>query len=285
MRVSETECKTALVRSSLPGLDYALNPYRGCAFGCVYCYSPAVLRETRPWGEFVEVRRNIPNVLARELKTIRRGVVGVGTVTDPYQPVEGRYRLTRFCLEQLLRYDFPVSIQTKSPLAGRDLDLMAEFSSLDVGFSFSTLDESLRRTFEPRSPPNRSRLAALKRLTEAGIETWAFLGPILPGVLEEDLGELLLRVAETGTKVLMVDRLRVRPLSWENIKKALVDRPILVHLHRKALWEDSSYFSRMIDRIKDRCRQLDLDYRDAFPERSNQAESPQLTPDHPTLRS
>lgn len=249
----------------MPGLDYALNPYRGCTFGCVYCYSPAVLRESRPWGEFVEVRRNIPNVLARELKTIRRGVVGVGTVTDPYQPVEGKFKLTRFCLEQLLRHDFPTSIQTKSPLVTRDLDLLEGFTSVDVGFSFTTLDESLRRTFEPRAPPNRRRLAALKQLTKAGVETWAFLGPILPGVLEGDLDELLSQIAETETKVLMVDRLRVRPLTWINIKRALTDRPILGHMHRKALWEDPDYFSRMIGRIKDKSQHLGLEYRDAFP--------------------
>ncbi len=122
MRVSDVDCKRALGPSKLPGLDYALNPYRGCAFGCVYCYSPAVLREARPLGSFVEARRNIPNALARELKSSRRGLVGIGTVTDPYQPLEGRYRLARLCLEQLLRYDFPISIQTKSPIVIRDLD-------------------------------------------------------------------------------------------------------------------------------------------------------------------
>ncbi len=267
MRVTDTECGRALTPSRLPGLDYALNPYRGCAFGCVYCYSPAVLRESRPWGEFVEVRRNIPNLLARELKTVRRGVVGIGTVTDPYQPLEGKCRLTRFCLEQLRRYDFPISIQTKSPLATRDLDLVGAFTCVDVGFSFTTLDESLRRIFEPRAPPTRSRLRALQKVVQAGVDTWAFLGPVLPGVLEGELDELLAHIAETGTKVLMVDRLRVRPLSWANLRRALRDHPVLTRMHQKALWEDPGYFGRRIEEIKEKCLRLGLEYRDAFPKR------------------
>ncbi len=258
-------CRRALSQSRLPGLDYSLNPYRGCAYGCVYCYSPAVLREARPWGEFVEVRRNIPNLLAKELRACPRGVVGIGTVTDPYQPVEGRYRLTRFCLEQLLRRDFPISVQTKSPLVLRDLDLLSKFSNVDVGFSFTTLDETLRASFEPRVPTVRSRLLALQRVTRSGIDTWAFLGPILPGVLEGELEDLLKRITDTGTRLLMVDRLRMRPPIWENMKGVLKEHPVIRHMHQKALWEDPGYFERVEERIRDRCLQLGLTFREALP--------------------
>ncbi|MEE9601525.1 MAG: radical SAM protein [Thermoplasmata archaeon] len=270
MRTSEVTCRSALVPSRLPALDYALNPYRGCAFGCVYCYSPAVLREARPWGGFVDVRRNIPYVLAKELRSCPRGIVGIGTVTDAYQPLEAKYELTRFCLEQLLRYDFPVSIQTKSHLILRDLEIVREFSQLDVGFSFSTLNESLRRVFEPRAPPTESRIFALERVTSSGVNTWAFLGPIIPGVSEADMDELLRKIAATGTKLLIADKLRARPAVWDNLRAAMNDHPVLEYMHRKALWEDSLYFERILQRVRDRCHQLGLVYREAFPRRGQE---------------
>lgn len=265
MRVTETECRTALSSSALPGLDYALNPYRGCAFGCVYCYSPAVLRESRPWGEFVEVRRNIPNVLAKELKTVHRGVVGVGTVTDPYQPLEGRYMLTRFCLEQLLRHDFPTSVQTKSPLIARDLDLLKDFDRVDVGFSFSVMNEDFRRLFEPKAPPAKVRLRALGKVVEAGVEAWAFLGPLLPGVTEDDVDELIQRLVATGVRTIMVDELRVRPVTWHNMKAALEDHPVLRYVHERALWKEPRYFVGLKRRIRELCSASGIIYQDAFP--------------------
>ena len=160
MKVCEVTCTTALSPSNLPGLDYALNPYRGCSIGCVYCYAPSVLREERPWGRFVDVKRNIPAVLAKALKRKARGMVGLGTVTDGYQPLEGRYHLTRYCLEQLVRFDFPVSVQTKSSLVLNDLDLLRRLSDAEVGVTVTTLDEAQRRHFEPFASPSERRIAA-----------------------------------------------------------------------------------------------------------------------------
>jgi len=133
MRIREVKCKTALSKSNLPGLDYSLNPYRGCQHSCAYCYVPNVLRIKRnEWGSFVDVKTNIPNVLSKELRIKKPGVVGISTITDPYQPAENNYKLTRYCLEQLLRHDFPVCIQTKSDLVARDIDLISKFSKAEV---------------------------------------------------------------------------------------------------------------------------------------------------------
>lgn len=218
MKVREFACRTALSPTNLPGLDYALNPYRGCAIGCVYCYSPAVLREDRPWGRFVDVKRNAPAVLAKELKRAKRGVVGVGTVTDGYQPVESRYRVTRYCLEQLLRHQFPVSVQTKSSLVVKDIDLLRRFDDAEVGVTVTTMDEALRRRFEPFSSPTERRLWALRQLNDAGIRTWAFVGPILPGATEPRVEELLLGVRDAGTSRVLYDRLRYRAGIWERLE-------------------------------------------------------------------
>ena len=117
MNVTTISCKSALSQSRLLGYDYALNPYRGCEHGCSYCYAPYVLHEDREWGGFVDVKLDIPSVLSKELGRRKKGVVGISTVTDPYQPIEKKYELTRTCLEHLLRHDFPICIQTKSALA------------------------------------------------------------------------------------------------------------------------------------------------------------------------
>lgn len=262
MKVREVSCSTALSPSSLPGLDYALNPYRGCSIGCVYCYSPAVLREDRPWGRFVDVKRNIPRVLAKELRKKRRGVVGIGTVTDGYQPIEMRYHLTRYCLEQLARSDFPVSIQTKSSLVLKDMDLLRRLRDIEVGVTITTLDESARRVVEPFASPSSRRIEILRSLNAAGIRTWAFLGPILPAA--SDTAEPLLRaIRDAGTRHVMIDRLRFRPGVWERVAPAVrgtPDRPFYEAAH-----DDPRFFEPLEDRLLTMGRSLGLQVEPAFP--------------------
>ena len=132
MEVNEITVKSALSKSSLPGLVYALNPYRGCQHACTYCYAPSVLREKRRWGEFVDVKMNLPDALAKDLERLPIGIVGIGTVTDAYQPIEKKYALTRKCLEALLEKDWPISIQTKSDLVLRDLDLIEQLWNIMI---------------------------------------------------------------------------------------------------------------------------------------------------------
>ena len=263
MKVREVAALSAIVPSKLPGLHYALNPYRGCQTACRYCYAPAILRDTRPWGSYVEVKRNLPLVLARELKRADPGLVGIGTVTDGYQAIEGRYKVTRYCLEVLLRNDWPISIQTKSSLVLRDVDLIAKFKKRDVGVTITTMDETTRRAIEPYASPAAKRLETLKRLNAAGIETWAFIGPILPLATEHRLEALLAGIAEAGTKKVLVDRLRLKEGTWEMLEPALrglaEDLPAV---YRKAL--DGTYFGDMERTILDLATRHGLTAEPAF---------------------
>ena len=162
MKLNEIKCKTALSISRLPGLDYSLNPYRGCQHSCCYCYVPNILRIDRnKWGSFVDVKTNIPVILSNELRKKKPGVVGLSTVTDPYQPVERKYNLTRYCLEQLLIHNFPVHIQTKSDLVLKDIDLISKFNDVEVMFSIATLNDSERKILEPYSSSIQNRLKAM----------------------------------------------------------------------------------------------------------------------------
>ena len=181
--IREKGVKSVLSKSGIPGVDYCLNPYVGCAHGCKYCYATFMKRftgHTEPWGTFVDVKVNTPEVLQRQLRRARRGYVMLSSVTDPYQPLEKRYGLTRRCLEILLRHEFPVGILTKSPLVLRDLDLIGQFEDIDVGMTITTDDEGIKKIFEPETPPIETRIQALKVLHDRGIGTYAFIGPLLP---------------------------------------------------------------------------------------------------------
>ncbi len=212
MKINEIKCKTALSRSNLPGLDYSLNPYRGCQHNCCYCYVPNVLRLNREnWGNFVDVKTNIPVVLSKELKKKRKGIVAISTVTDPYQPIEKKYKLTRFCLEQLLIHNFPVHIQTKSDLVARDIDLILKFKDIEVMFSIGTLIDSERKILEPFSSSIQKRLNAMKKISKTGIKTSVFFGPIYPTIKKDDLPGIIDTFFEFGAKEIMVDKFNLKP--------------------------------------------------------------------------
>ncbi len=181
--IKEIKAKSILTRSGIPGVDYCLNPYVGCFHGCRYCYATFMKRftgHTEPWGSFVDVKINAPEILQRQLKRKTKGLVMVSSVTDAYQPIEARYKLARKCLEVLLQYQFPVDILTKSPLVLRDLDLIKEFNDVAVGVTITTNYEKIRKVFEPKAPTITARINTLKKLHNNGINTYAFIGPVLP---------------------------------------------------------------------------------------------------------
>ena len=183
MKIREIFSKTLLTKTGIPSFDYCINPYVGCQHGCRYCYAGFMKRFTghrEPWGEFVDVKVNAPQVLRKQLRRAKRGEVCISSVTDPYQPLEKKYRLTRGCLEALLEVQFPVDVLTRSSLCLRDLDLFKQFKEIDVGFSIGTHDEKIKRIFEPHSPSVASRIEALKILHQAGVSTYSFIGPMLP---------------------------------------------------------------------------------------------------------
>ncbi|CAJ38142.1 SPL family radical SAM protein [Methanocella arvoryzae] len=214
MKYEEINCKTALSKSSLPELDYSLNPYRGCEHACSYCYAPSTLHYSGKdsWGSFVQAKVNMPAILEKEARKFKPGTVGLSTVTDPYQPLEKKLRLTRSCLEVLLAKSFPVCIQTKSALVLRDLDLISEFRKKEVGFTITTLDDRISRIIEPGASVASERLEAMKKLSESGIATWAFIGPIIPGILTEDnVLELIREIKAAGSSRILIDPLRLKP--------------------------------------------------------------------------
>lgn len=266
--VKEVACKSILSRSGLPHIDYAVNPYRGCEHGCVYCYARFMKRftgHTEPWGEFVDVKANAPTILSKEIAKAKKGVASLSTVTDAYQPLEKHYRISRQCLENLLANGFDVDILTKSSLVLRDLDLLckANRNHVEVGFTVTTIDEKLRRLTEPNASPVHERLQAVEELEKYGIQTYIFFGPLLPtlGDSEESIREAIRSFAESNTNHILVDRLNLRWGVWPSITKFLEQHfPKLMPLYKRIFWSENSYYERLKPRIADLCHKYGVKF-------------------------
>jgi len=216
MIVKEVHAKTILSRSKV--FDYAVNPYVGCEHGCTYCYARFMKRFTghrERWGEFVDVKINATSLLRLEAKKKRAGRVWISGTCDPYQPLESEYELTRGCLEVLSGHGWPVTVQTKSPLVRRDIELLRKFSDVEVGLTITTADESIRKIFEPCLPSIKERIEALEKLRSAGVKTFAMIAPLLPGA--EGLAAQLTEKVD----YVLVDRMNYHYADWVYKKNRL----------------------------------------------------------------
>ena len=229
----EEPCKVALNRVKGMAFSWSLNPYMGCVHRCTFCYVRAFeLRADRPfddrYGAAIRVKTNVAEVLRRELAkpTWERESVAIGAATDPYQPAEGRYRLTRACLEALRDASNPFSIITRGPLIIRDADVLAEAASrakVSVTFSIPTLDEEVWRRTEPGTSHPRQRLRALKTLVDGGIKASVGMAPILPGISDrpEQLEQVVRAAREAGACGVWSNLLFLRPGTREHFLQAL----------------------------------------------------------------
>jgi DNA repair photolyase len=257
MKLGEVRCKSILGTSGISGMDYAVNPYLGCSHACVYCYARFMRRMGHPgesWGSFVDAKVNAVERLREEAAKKPLGRVLLSSVTDAYQPIEKKYQLTRNCLEVLLDYGFSVDILTKSDLVLRDLDLIERLDDAEVGLTITSLDDSTRRAFEPGASPIQARLETLKRFSEEGIRTYAFLGPMLPYLSDEHLEELLNVLADRVNR-LIVDRLNIKCGNMPDIRGALgTHYPDLAPMFEAALATDSDYYKGLRLRVSKMCR-------------------------------
>lgn len=182
MVIKEIQSKSILSASKI--YDYVINPYVGCQHGCYYCYARFIKRFTghnESWGQFVDVKINAAELLKKEIKKKKQGRVWISGLCDPYQPLEKKYQLTRKCLEILAENNWPVTIQTRSSLILRDIDILKSAKDFEAGLSITTGDDEIRKIFEPFAPKINDRLGTLDALRQAGIRTYAMIAPLLPG--------------------------------------------------------------------------------------------------------
>ncbi len=183
-----------------------------------------------------------------------KGLISLSTVTDPYQAIEKKYRLTRNILLELMTNDFPVSILTKSHLVLRDIDVLKKFQheNCEVGFSMATLNEEVRRLFEPNAPPIENRIDALKQLHKEGIRTWVFLAPVLPDLTNQTLFHLLDEIKE-HVDTILVDTLNIKCGNWRGVSKVIAEKyPALMQNWKHVLFSKENkraYYQNIYHRI------------------------------------
>jgi len=271
MRVEyrEEPCRTALNRVKGMPFAWSLNPYSGCAHRCTFCYVRAFERRAdRPaddrYGRSIRVKVNVAEVLARELgrRSWARELVAIGAATDPYQPAEGRYRLTRACIEALGRAASPFGVITRGPLIVRDVDVLAEAArrtSVSVTFSVPTIDAEVWRTTEPGTAPPRQRLRALTQLVDAGIEANVGMAPILPGLSDrpEQLAEVVKAARAAGATGIWANVLYLAPGTKEHFLEALArDWPEQLDRYEE-LYAGGAYLPRAkLDPVRQQVRGL-----------------------------
>jgi DNA repair photolyase len=239
MIIKEIQSKSILSKSQV--YPYVINPYTGCQHSCSYCYARFMKRFTghrEPWGEFVDVKVNAPDLLRREITKKKPDRVWISGVCDPYQPLEGKYQLTRQCLEILAKNNWPVVVQTRSPLVLRDMDILKIGRDFEVGLSIPTTDDSIRKLFEPNAPPIQSRVRALDQLHQAGIRTYVMIAPMLPGA--EGLAEILAGKIDH----VIIDRMNYHYADWVYRKYGLDDKMTDDYFDRTGR-ELSSAFAKM----------------------------------------
>jgi DNA repair photolyase len=258
-QIREATVDHALRADPLPDVDYSFNPYVGCYHGCVFCYVPRLMQLPRAeWGASVVVKRNAATVLAREVRKLSRGLVMISTATDPYQFVEGKYRITRHALEVLLRAQWPVSVLSRSPLMARDLDLFSRFETIDVGMSVPTLDDRARALLEPWAPPIEARLRCLQTLAEAGLQTFVSFAPAYPPTGDETPDSIAAEFASRGVDEVFTRTLDAR---W-GVRDAMLPRLRGSKLEPQlARISDIEYMGSFLVDLADACRSHGVRFR------------------------
>jgi hypothetical protein len=220
------------------GYDYTLNPYSGCSFGCTYCYAAFFSRteeQRENWGYWVQVKENALQLLIKfRKKSLKDKTIYMSSVTDPYQPIEKELNLTRSLLKELSTYHQPrLVIQTRSPLAKRDIDIFKEFNVIQVNMTITSDSERVRKVFEPLCPSNASRLSAIKEINDAGVNTCITMTPLLPIENAEDFAKKLL---DTGIKKFII-----QPFHPDKGKFVASTRESAIQLVKEMDWTIEKY--------------------------------------------
>ena len=262
--IKEVEAKSMLIKSGLPASDWVINCYNGCLFGCMYCYAAQIARWKHPnevWGSYLDVKVNAPELLKIELKNLGKklhsqnfGSIFFSSVTDPYNGMEAKYKLTRKCLEILFEFGYrgPISVLTKSPLVTRDIEIFKKIKDIEVGMTITGLDDKISRFLEVKAPPVTSRIKALQVLSQEGISTYAFVGPIVPYFIhnEEKIKEIIDKLEEVGVKKIWFEHLNISPKIKSRLFKYLQkESPKLILEFEKS---DTEEYREKLNKIIDR---------------------------------
>ncbi|MCM1542455.1 MAG: radical SAM mobile pair protein B [Blautia sp.] len=258
MIIKEIEAKNVITKSNLPVCDFSVNPYTGCEHACKYCYACFMKRFTNhpeEWGSFADVKHWQP---IKNRGKYSDKELFIGSVTDPYQPIEEKYRRTRALLEELQGSGVKLSIATKSDLILRDLDLIKSFPDARVSWSVNTLDEAFRQDMDKAAAIER-RLTAMKEFHDAGVRTTCFISPIFPGITDV---KAIIERTKSRCNLIWLENLNLRG----NYKTVILDYikekyPALLPLYQEIYNRGSrSYWEALDTELKAYAAGIGLDY-------------------------
>ena len=255
MKIKEIKANTIIVKTNLPDGDFVINPYVGCAHGCKYCYARFMKRftgHTEPWGSFVDIKINAPDLIPKDTNKYRGKSITISSVTDPYQPIEGKYKLTRKILERLIPLQPHLDLITKSDLVVRDIDLFKQFKKCMVTLSFSITDEKLRRQMELLLSTVEQKINALKELHNSKIPTALFISPIFPHIT--DWGRII-NETKSFVEEYWFENLNLYPSIKGEIYSFLrKKRPELIEIYKKIYSKNSDYWNIEESKIIEFCK-------------------------------
>jgi DNA repair photolyase len=260
MKIQEIKSKSILSKTGTPIADYVINPYVGCIHSCMFCYAHFMKRFTghqEEWGDFIDVKINAPDLIPKKATKYKGKYIFLSSVTDPYLPLERRYKLTRRIIEKLIPLKPVLGILTKSDLILRDIDLIKQFQSSEVGFSFSTLDEKIRKKVEPGAKPIKMRIKALKEIHDTKIKTYVFISPILPYLTD---WKDIIEKTRDHADYFMFENLNITGTVWASVKHFLEEKyPDLTQKYREIYFRDNHYWEIVEEEIIEFCENENLE--------------------------
>lgn len=261
MRIKEIKAKSIITKSGLPDSDFVINPYIGCMHGCIYCYARFMRRFTNhqePWGKFLDVKINAPDLIPKKINKYINKSITISSVTDPYQPIERKYKLMRGILANLVALQPNLCIMTKSDLIVRDIDLLKRFKKCMSGVSLSLLDENIRKEVEPIASSVERRINAVKELKKAGIRTFIFISPMFP---ESTDWRGIINKTKDFVDEFWFENLNVKVMNWLNIKRWLKnDHPDLLKKYEEIYFTKNNYWNKIEQEIESFCKNNKLNF-------------------------
>ena len=259
MKVEYREAKSIITKSNIPSIDFVINPYIGCQHSCIYCYAEFMIRFTGhkgdKWGQFLDVKQFNMNRIKPQKYDDKR--ILLSSVTDPYIPLEKKYQNTRKILEKLVGTKAEISILTKSKLVVRDIDLFKKFKNIKVGISISTLNDDFARIIERAASKPTERLEAIKKISEAGIQTYTFISPFFPEIT--DFKTIIEQTLDYTDKY-SFENLNFRPHNIPRIMRIINEHyPNLISKY-KEIQKDRTLWDIIEANIKQYCEKMKLNY-------------------------
>lgn len=260
MKVNSINAKSIICKSKIYGIKYSFNPYIGCSHDCKYCFAEYMKKYTKhdfdEWGTFVDYKENTIEILTKELeKKEYKETIMLGTVTDCYQHIEHKLKITREALKLFLKHNCKISILTKSNLILRDLDLLKQFNDIEVGISCSLVNEKDRVILEPNTPSIKDRMETLKILKENGIRTFLFIAPFIPHISNLDAS---MRIFSKYVDYILLDSLNFKGPN----KSKIIDSLDKVDINKRkkiiSLIGNEKYYSDLDIYFKELCNKYNV---------------------------